>query len=210
MENLFVTGLTLSHISISEDELWYMWCLTPLYATKLVFPVKPVLRHITTPEFSPNLLWTLLEWYSPLTWWRTQLQNLCTFHGLNRMPEHEANMFTTVFIVHQPYFQHPETRDFWTQDMAYEWKTYLHLYPLIHDTSVTSVLRTYLMELNNVQPPATNIHHTSVGPSHNLEIVPKTQTCTPGSSSSPHGILVMEQRPDYTNVLRRFSISSLY
>ena len=177
-----------------------MWCLTTLYATKLVFPVKPVLRHITTPKFSSDLLWTLLEWYSPLTWWRKQLQNLCTFHGLNRMPEHEANMFTTIFIVHWPYFQHPETRDFWTQDMAYEWKTYPHHYLFIHDTSVTSVLQAYLMELNNVQPPATNIHYTSVGPSHSLEIVPKTQACTPGSSSSPHRILVMEQHPDYTNV----------
>ncbi|KAL9429412.1 hypothetical protein AB3S75_031259 [Citrus x aurantiifolia] len=57
------------------------------------------------------------------------------------------------------------------------------------------------MELNNVQPLATNIHHTFVGPSHTLEIIPKTQTCTPGSSSSPQGILIMEQRPDYTNVL---------
>ncbi|KAH9780682.1 hypothetical protein KPL71_008170 [Citrus sinensis] len=63
--------------------------------------------------------------------------------------------------------------------MAYEWKTYPHPYTLIHDPSVTSVLKSYLMELNNVQPPATNIHHTSVGPSHTLEIVPKTQTCTP-------------------------------
>ena len=78
--------------------------------------------------------------------------------------------------------------------MAYEWKTYPH------DTSVTFVLKSYLMELNNVQPPAANIHHTSVGPSHALEIVPKTQTCTL-SSSSPQGILVMEQRSDYTNVL---------
>ena len=85
--------------------------------------------------------------------------------------------------------------------MAYEWKACPHPYTFIHDTSVTSVLKSYLMELNNVQPPATNIHHTSVGPSHNLEIVPKTQTCTPGSSSSPQGILVMEQRPDYTNIL---------
>ncbi|KAL9437891.1 hypothetical protein AB3S75_023708 [Citrus x aurantiifolia] len=51
------------------------------------------------------------------------------------------------------------------------------------------------MELNNVPPPATNIHHTSIGPSHTLEIIPKTQGCTPGSSSSPQGILVMEQRP---------------
>ncbi|KAH9686106.1 hypothetical protein KPL70_014233 [Citrus sinensis] len=201
MEPLFLTGLTLSSLSISEDELWYMWCLTTLYATKLVFPIKPVLTHLTTPEFSPDLLWTLFEWYSPLTWWRKQLQHLCTFHGSDNMPEQEANMWTTAFIIHRPYFQHPETRDYWTQDMAYEWRTYPHPYTFIYDTSVTSVLKAYLMELNNVPPPATDIHHTSIGPSHTLEIIPKTQGCTPGSSSSPHGILVMEQRPDYTNVL---------
>ncbi|KAH9734699.1 hypothetical protein KPL71_017463 [Citrus sinensis] len=195
------TGLTLSSLSICEDELWYMWCLTALYATKLVLPIKPILTHLTTPEFSPDLLWTLLEWYSLLTWWRKQLQQLITFHGLEKMPEQEANMWTTVFIVHRPYFQHPETRDYWTQDMAYEWRTYPHPYTLIHDTFVTSVLKAYLMELNNVPSPATDIHHTSIGPSHTLEIIPKTQGCTPGSSSSPQGILVMEQRPVYTNVL---------
>lgn len=108
-------------------------------------------------------------------------------------PRQEANMWTTVFIVHRPSFQHPETRDYWTQDMAYEWRTYPHPYTLIHDTSVTSVL--------NVSSLATDIHHTSIGPSHTLEIIPKTQGCTPGSSSSPQGILVMEQCPDYTNVL---------
>ena len=85
--------------------------------------------------------------------------------------------------------------------MAYEWRTYPHPYTLIHDTSVTSVLKAYLMELNNVPSPATDIHHTSIGPSHTLEVIPKTQGCTPGSSSSPQGILVLEQRPDYTNVL---------
>ncbi|KAH9686096.1 hypothetical protein KPL70_014224 [Citrus sinensis] len=39
------------------------------------------------------------------------------------------------------------------------------------------------------------------GPSHSLEILPKAQTCTPGSSSSPQGILVREERHDFTNVL---------
>ena len=73
MEYMFLIGLTLSSLSICEDELWYMWCLTTLYATKLVFPIKLALTHLTTPEFSPDLLWTLLEWYSPLTWWRKQL-----------------------------------------------------------------------------------------------------------------------------------------
>ena len=87
--------------------------------------------------------------------------------------------------------------------MAYEWKTYPHPYSLIHDTTITSVLKAYLMELNNVQPLATNIHHTSVRPSHTVEIIPKTQACTPGSS--PQGILVMEQRPDYTNVLFQYT-----
>ena len=85
--------------------------------------------------------------------------------------------------------------------MAYEWRTYPHPYTLIHDTSVTSVLKADLMEPNNVPSPATDIHHTSIRPSHTLEIIPKTQGCTPGSSSSPQGILVMEQCPDYTNVL---------
>ncbi|KAK9186437.1 hypothetical protein WN944_020772 [Citrus x changshan-huyou] len=123
VEHLFLTGLTLSSLSICEDELWYMWCLTALYATKLVLPIKPVLTHLTTPEFSPDLLWTLLEW---------------------------------------PYFQHPEMQDYCTQAMAYKWRTYPHPYTLIHDTSVTSVLKAYLMELNNVPSPATDIHHTSI------------------------------------------------
>ena len=108
------------------------------------------------------------------------------------MPEEEGNMWTTAFIVHMPYFQHPETHDYWTQDMAYEWKTYPHPYTFIHDRSVTNVLKTYLMDLNNVPLPATNIHYTSIGPSHTLEIIPNSQGCTPGSSSSPQGILVME------------------
>jgi len=42
---------------------------------------------------------------------------------------------------------------------------------------------------------------TPLSDRHSMEIVQKTQTCTPGSSSSPRGILVIEQRPDYTNVL---------
>ena len=108
MQHLFLTGLPLSSLSISEDELWYMWCLTTLYAIKLVFPIKPILTHLTTPEFSWDLLWTLFEWYSPLTWWRKQRKHLCTFHGLNKMSEQEANMWTTAFIVHRPYFQHPQ------------------------------------------------------------------------------------------------------
>ena len=85
---------------------------------------------------------------------------MCSFHRLNQMPEHEASMFTIVFIVHRPYFQHPETRDYWTQDMAYEWKNCPHRYSLIHDTLITSVLRAYLMELTTCHKHSSYIHWT--------------------------------------------------
>ncbi|KAH9686146.1 hypothetical protein KPL70_014257 [Citrus sinensis] len=202
LEHLFLSGFTIvPSLTISEDELWYMWCLTVLFATKLVLPIRPTLRHISTPDHAPTLLWTLLEWFSPLTWWRKQLQNISNFYQLDQIPYQEANMFTSVFIVHMPYFQHPQTKDYWTQDMAYEWKTFPHPFPLDHDPTIISTLKAYLLELNNVQPVPTDIHHTSIGPSHTLEILPGTQICTPGSSSSPHVILVREQLPNYTNVL---------
>ncbi|KAH9686078.1 hypothetical protein KPL70_014214 [Citrus sinensis] len=101
-------------------------------------------------------------------------------HGSGQFKDSEKNY-------HVIYKEILAVEDFWTQDMAYEWKACPHPYTFIHDTSVTSVLKSYLMKLNNVQPPATNIYHTSVGPSHSLEIVPKTQTCTPDppSTSAP-------------------------
>ena len=202
LEHLFLTGFTIvPSLTISEDELWHMWCLTVLFATKLVLPVLPTLWHISTLDHAPTLLWTLLEWFFPLTWWRKQLQNISNFHQLDRIPDQEANMFTSVFIVHRPYFQHPQTKDYWTQDMVYEWKTFPHPFPLNHNPTIISTLKAYLLELKNVQPVPTDIHHTSIGPSHTLEIIPGTQICTPGSRSSPHRILVHEQRPDYTNVL---------
>ncbi|KAH9716844.1 hypothetical protein KPL71_021593 [Citrus sinensis] len=86
------------------------------------------------------------------------------------------------------------------------WEPHSKLFRAVNGETFETTLITkkpiaYLMELNNFPPPATNIHHTSIGPSHTLEIIPKAQGCTPGSSLSPQGILVMEQRPDYTNVL---------
>ena len=91
--------------------------------------------------------------------------------------------------------------DYWTQDMAYEWKIFPHPFPINHDPTIISTLKAFLMELNKVQPAPSDIYHTSIGPSHSLEILPRAQTCTPGSSSSPQGILVREERPDFTNVL---------
>ena len=57
LEHLFLTGFTIvPSLTISEDELWYIWCLTVLFATKLVLLVLPTLRHISTPDHAPTLL----------------------------------------------------------------------------------------------------------------------------------------------------------
>ena len=62
LDHLFLTGLVITpHRDITEDELWYTWCLTILYATNMVFPVLPLLTKLNDPESSTSLTWTPFE-----------------------------------------------------------------------------------------------------------------------------------------------------
>ncbi|KAH9668984.1 hypothetical protein KPL70_021606 [Citrus sinensis] len=160
-ENLFLTGLTLDPTrDTTEDVLWYTWCLTVLYATKLVLPISPTLDHLLNPDNATSLTWTLLEWFSPIPWWRKKLQQLSEIYNLDRMPAPEAQMFTSVFIIHRPYFQHPDTHLFWTQDQVYEWFTAPHIAVIEND--IQDVLHNYLCQLNHQPPPLKDISHTSL------------------------------------------------
>ncbi|KAH9668332.1 hypothetical protein KPL70_021374 [Citrus sinensis] len=61
-ESLFLTGLTLAPSSeITENELWYIWCLTVPYATKLILPITPTLNNLLNPDKAISLTWALLE-----------------------------------------------------------------------------------------------------------------------------------------------------
>ncbi|KAH9792714.1 hypothetical protein KPL71_004243 [Citrus sinensis] len=196
-ENLFLTGLTLDPTrETTEDVLWYIWCLTVLYATKLVLPITPTLEHLLDPDKATSLTWTLLEWFSPIPWWRRKLQQLSEIYNLERMPTPEAQMFTSVFIIHRPYFQHPDTNLFWTQDQIYEWFTTPHIAVIEND--IQDVLHNYLCQLNHQPPPLKDISHTSLGPQHDILMIP-----TPSAISKPKstGIIIKEERPDYTDFL---------
>ena len=123
-DHLFLTGLVITpHRDITEDELWYTWYLTVLYATKMVFPILPLLNRLNNPALSTSLTWTLFEWFSPLPWWRKKLQQIADTHHLLNLPDQEGQQFISVFIIHRLYFLHPHTRDFWTQDHTYKWMT---------------------------------------------------------------------------------------
>ncbi|KAH9734774.1 hypothetical protein KPL71_017497 [Citrus sinensis] len=196
-ENLFLTGLTLDPTrETTEDVLWYIWCLTVLYATKLVLPITPTLEHLLDPDKATSLTWTLLEWFSPIPWWRRKLQQLSEIYNLDRMPAPEAPLFTSVFIIHRPYFQHPDTKLFWTQDQVYEWFTAPHIAVIEND--IQDVLHNYLCQLNHQPPPLKDISHTSLGPQHDLLMIP-----TPSAISKPKstGIIIKEEKPDYTDFL---------
>ncbi|KAH9780700.1 hypothetical protein KPL71_008176 [Citrus sinensis] len=174
-ENLFFTGLTLDlSRDITEDELWYIWCLTALYATKLILPIAPTLETLLDPDKATSLPWTLLEWFSPIPWWRMKLQQLSAIYNLERMPVPEAQMFTTV----------------------YEWFTAPH--PAVVDNEIQSTLHNYLCQLNHQTPLHKNVFHTSLGPQHDLILIP-----TPSAISKPKstGIIIKEEKPDYTDFL---------
>ncbi|KAH9716811.1 hypothetical protein KPL71_021588 [Citrus sinensis] len=197
LENLFLTGLTLDPSrETTKDVLWYLWCLTVLYATKLVLPITPTLEHLLDPNKATSLTWTLLEWFSPIPWWRKKLQQLSEIYNLERMPASEAQMFTSVFIIHRPYFQYPDTKLFWTQDQVYEWFTAPHL--AVIENEIQDVLHNYLCQLNHQPSPLKDIFHTSLGPQHDLLMIP-----TPSVISKPKstGIIIKEEKPDYTDFL---------
>ncbi|KAH9780561.1 hypothetical protein KPL71_008127 [Citrus sinensis] len=178
-DNVEFLGLTLDPTrETTDDVLWYIWCLTVLYATKLVLPITPTLEHLLDPDKATSLTWTLLEWFSPIQWWRRKLQQLSEIYNLERMPTPEAQMFTSVFIIHRPYFQHPDTNLFWTQDQVYEWFTAPHIAVIEND--IQDVLHNYLCQLNHQPPPLKDISHTSLGPQHDLLMVP-----TPSAISKP-------------------------
>ncbi|KAH9668333.1 hypothetical protein KPL70_021375 [Citrus sinensis] len=91
-ENLFLTSLNIDPSrDVTEDELWYIWCLTVLYTTELILPIRSTLNHFMNPDKSTSLTWTLLEWFSPLPWWRKKLQQLSTVYNLSPIGEDVCN-----------------------------------------------------------------------------------------------------------------------
>ncbi|KAH9734653.1 hypothetical protein KPL71_017444 [Citrus sinensis] len=66
------------------------------------------------------------------------------------------------------------------------------------ENDIQDVLHNYLCQLNHQPPPLKDISHTSLGPQHDLLMIP-----TPSAISKPKstGIIIKEERPDYTDFL---------
>ena len=105
-------------------------------------------------------------------------------------------MWTFVFIIHRPYFQHLDKNCFWTQDKVFEWFTTPHPSILEQDDRVQKELYNFLCELNHQLAPHRDISHTSLGPQHDIIMIP-----TPSAISKPKstGIIIKEEKSDFTD-----------
>ncbi|KAH9649328.1 hypothetical protein KPL70_025939 [Citrus sinensis] len=127
-----------------------------------------------------------------------KLQQIADTHRLLELPDQEGKQFTSALIIQRPYFQHPHTKDFWTQNQSYEWTTVPHIACLEQDFQIKTSLKNFLMELNHIPLDQPDILHTFLGPKLEMFMIP-----TPSLHSQPpnHGIIIKEEKPDHTDFL---------
>ncbi|KAH9792603.1 hypothetical protein KPL71_004191 [Citrus sinensis] len=85
-----------------------------------------------------------------------------------------------------------------TQNQSYEWTTVPHITCLEQDFHIKTSLKNFLMELNHIPPDQLDILHPSLGPKHEMFMIP-----TPSLHSQPpnRGIIIKEEKPNYTDFL---------
>ncbi|KAH9763280.1 hypothetical protein KPL70_001109 [Citrus sinensis] len=192
---------------VFHQQLLSLYTIVPIPSIKLqILPSKfqrPVLaiglidtgaqRSMLNPHILPPEYWTEYEEHFKAVNGKLFTTSLITKNpiGLTLDPSRE-----TTEDVLWPYFQHPDTNLFWTQDQVYEWFTAPH--PAVIDNEIQDVLHNYLCQVNHQPPPLKDIFHTSLGPQHDLLMIP-----TPSVISKPKslGIIIKEERPDYTDFL---------
>ncbi|KAL9408883.1 hypothetical protein AB3S75_047297 [Citrus x aurantiifolia] len=89
-----------------------------------------------------------------------------------------------------------DTNFLWTQDQVFEWFTTPHQSILEQDDRVQTKLYNFICELNHQPSPHRGISHTSLGPQHDIIMIP-----TPLAISKPKstGIIIKEEKPDFTD-----------
>ena len=53
-------------VQFTEDHLWYLWCTTCLYVMPVLIPTEAMYHYLMEPTNHGSLIWTALQWYSPL------------------------------------------------------------------------------------------------------------------------------------------------
>ncbi|RDX69506.1 hypothetical protein CR513_51377, partial [Mucuna pruriens] len=126
---------------LCEPTLWTIWCKTVQYSIPIALRTKASYDILMDPQKENSLFWTLLEWFSPLDWWREELRRILIFEEGRRIPGEKYPPLTSIIIVHRPYFQHPNGQ-IWSNNGTFE------DYPL--DESYKLQLSHHLRKINSI------------------------------------------------------------
>ena len=129
--------------------LWFLWCLSVLHHHAIVFPLQDLYGHLHDPAQQHSLLWTFLQWFDSLSYWRTQLTKLMGQYNIWKLDPDTASSVSCIWIFHRPYRYNPHKKLLWTHNVNYEWHTtfnYLQLYP----TKLQTPLLNFLCDVNGV------------------------------------------------------------
>lgn len=108
----------------------------------VLIPTEAMYQHLMDPENHKSLIWTTLEWYSPLQWWRNQLKPVIDEVKERRLALEAINKLKSVFFLHRPYQTDPETK-------LLNCKSYVHLWETIDDYPPSLKITRELMEYVN-------------------------------------------------------------
>ena len=130
------------NVKFTKNHLWYIWCATVLYYMPVLIPTEAMYQHLMDPKNHKSLIWTTLEWYSPLQWWRNQLKPVIDEVKERRLALEAINKLKSVFFLHRPYQTDPETK-------LLNCKSYVHLWETIDDYPPSLKITRELMEYVN-------------------------------------------------------------
>ncbi|WVY95102.1 hypothetical protein V8G54_034190 [Vigna mungo] len=111
---------------LCEPTLWAIWCKTVQHSTPIALQTKKAYQILTDPLKHDFLFWTVLEWFSPITWWRSELEHILSYQENQRKTNAQA--LVSIFIVYRPYAINPSGQLF-SQNHAHTWGTFEE-YPL--------------------------------------------------------------------------------
>ena len=138
----------------TESDMWYLQCVSILFSYALLCPAFRLRQFLSKQENCSSLLWNTLQWFSPISWWIKELDKELSRFNVQKLNEGQVNDFISVFIVHHPYFQHPQTKLLWTQNHVRIYTLLPHLKTLIQDNEplfYKENLIFHLQEINGVE-----------------------------------------------------------
>jgi len=107
----------------TKADMWYLWCTTVLFKYPVIFPTFKAIEYVMDSTNKNTLLWKFLSWYSPIHWWKEQIDKELSKYNVWKLDKEQTDHFVFIFTIHRPYFKHPNGY-LYTQNQALAYATF--------------------------------------------------------------------------------------